>query len=171
MNLILEAAKFATIAHSGQKRKYCNEDYIWHPMRVASRIMIVQQFPIFEEQVAAALLHDIIEDTDVCSSKINKEFGPIVYEMVIALTNPIKDKFLLRSERKAIDRKHLRNASLPVKMIKLADRIDNLKGLDNAPPEFRKTYWEESVLLRQVLTFVHSELEKELDDILLNFKF
>jgi (p)ppGpp synthase/HD superfamily hydrolase len=94
MNLILKAAQFATDAHAGQKRKWSNEDYVWHPMRVASRIMMIQQYPIFEEQVAAAYCHDVLEDTNVYPSEINKQFGPLVYEMVIALTNPIKDKFL-----------------------------------------------------------------------------
>jgi (p)ppGpp synthase/HD superfamily hydrolase len=132
------------------------------------------------EAVAAALLHDTLEDTELAPEKIEKACGPKVLEMVKALTNPSiqeRHRCLPRAERKAMDREHLNGAPFAVKYIKLWDRIDNLEETiryvaDLAPwtslywvnrrakeQEFLELYCRESRLLLEVLKGTDSHAE------------
>jgi (p)ppGpp synthase/HD superfamily hydrolase len=146
--LINEAKVFAIDAHAGQKRKYKDEDYVNHPIRVASRVTQVPGNTT--EMVMAALLHDVLEDTKVTESDIRQKFGDKVAKLVVELTN-VKS-IGTREQRKALDRERISKISKEAKIIKALDRIDNLTDmLGSAPKDFSIIYSHESILLAQTL--------------------
>jgi (p)ppGpp synthase/HD superfamily hydrolase len=143
------ALDFATAAHTGQKRKYTGEDYIVHPMEVAEIVKTVAYTP---EMIAAALLHDVVEDTDVSLEDISIKFGPNIADLVCDLTDVSKPEDGNRAARKALDRAHTAQASAAAKTIKLADLISNSRSIVEFDPKFAKVYLKEKALLLDVLT-------------------
>jgi len=89
LTIVDKARYFATAAHAavGQKRKYSDDDYIVHPIRVAN---LVKQYGGTEEMIAAAYLHDVVEDTDVTMDTITSLFGSVVASLVKDLTDVSK---------------------------------------------------------------------------------
>ncbi len=150
MEIVDRARVFATAAHAavGQLRKYTNEPYIVHPAEVAA---IVAGRPHDPEMVAAAWLHDVVEDTGVEIVTIWNEFGPVVASYVHWLTNPSRKEDGNRAKRKEIDREFIRNAPPEVKTIKLADLISNCSSIVRHDSEFAKVYLEEKRLMLEVL--------------------
>jgi len=152
MTLVDKAKLFATAAHGaiGQVRKYTGEPYVTHPIRVMNLVSTV----IKDEKVlAAALLHDVIEDTAITKEDIALEFGVDVADMVVALSDPPKvEGGPNRKARKAMDRDRLSKASASVQTVKVADMIDNTESIVAHDPKFSKVYLEEKRLLLQVLT-------------------
>lgn len=149
MSLILHAAALAARAHEGQKRKYSGLPYITHPARVAGRVGILPG--VTEELVAAAYLHDVLEDTKTTREEIEEATNAQVGFYVDCMTNRSKDSGLPRAQRKAMDREHLAKIPDEVKLIKALDRIDNLLDCMEAPSDFKKLYSQESLLLADVL--------------------
>lgn len=146
-----KARIFATAAHhaAGNVRKYTGEPYIHHPAAV---VALVESVPHTPEMLAAAWLHDTVEDTHVALGLIEAEFGPDVAAMVEMLTDVSRANDGLRKHRKAKDREHTAKASPAAKTIKLADLIDNTRSIVERDPEFAKVYLEEKRLLLKVLT-------------------
>ena len=126
MDLYEKARIFATAAHGaiGQKRRYCGRDYIVHPIAVAE---LVRSVPHTEAMLAAALLHDVVEDTHITLAAIQKEFGADVNELVFWLTDAPETGN--RKERKAKSCARWENAPAAAKTIKVADVIDNSKSI------------------------------------------
>lgn len=156
----MAAAALARDAHQGQTRKYNGTPYVRHPARVAARVALMPGST--EEMVAAAFLHDVVEDTTVRPSEIAQATSQAVAEMVVWMTNPSKGSKLSRAERKAMDREHLSKAPREVKIIKMLDRIDNLSEMDGAQGSFVALYVNESILLAEVVGDADSDLQKEL---------
>lgn len=144
-----KALKFATEAHKGQLRKYTNEPYIVHPVAVAELVKAVDWCT--SEMVAAALLHDTVEDTEVTLQDIYREFGFVISEMVDHLTDISKPEDGNREKRKKLDREHIAKSDLEVKTIKLADLIDNSRTISRYDPKFWKVYRIEKLKLLDVL--------------------
>ena len=153
MTLEERAYTFAMAAHEavGQVRKYTGEPYIVHPVEVAS---IVKAVPgATEEMIAAAYLHDVVEDTQVGIDTIIHLFGPVVADYVHQLTDPPKvEGGPNRKARKALDRQRLADAPAEVQTIKLADLISNTSTIVQFDPSFAKVYLEEKRLLLEVMT-------------------
>ncbi len=148
--MILYAAQFAQAAHGGQMRKYTNRPYIEHPMRVAGRVMLLPG--VHQDVVAAAWLHDVMEDCPCQTVHLVAKFNAYVVKLVRELTNPSKGMdHLFRHERKQIDREHLATVSRWAKIIKLIDRIDNVNDMALADDKFKTLYAEESLLLIDAL--------------------
>jgi len=103
--LVMKAQQVAADAHKGQKRKHSNDPYLIHPMRVARRVMTRPDAT--PEMVAAAWLHDVVEDTPVTLDEIGKEFGSEIAQLVRELTNASEGSRAPRKERKAMDRAKL----------------------------------------------------------------
>lgn len=162
MNIILVAAELARRAHTGQKRKYNGRPYVEHPARVAARTAIHPGST--EEMVAAAFLHDVLEDTAVTGEELLKTTNAVVYDLVEWMTNRSKKTHPTanRAERKQIDRNRLAGAPGQVKIIKLIDRIDNLREMEGADPGFSKLYAKESLLLCEALRDGDRDLAAEL---------
>ncbi|MBY0458926.1 MAG: HD domain-containing protein [Gemmataceae bacterium] len=121
-DLPFEAAAFAARAHQHQKRKDNQTPYASHVFRVC---LVVRHTFDFDDprMLAAALLHDTIEDTPTDRDDIEERFGPDVARWVAALT---KDMRLPHDEREEAYREVLASAEWPVKALKLADLYDNL---------------------------------------------
>ncbi|MVA99819.1 HD domain-containing protein [Nitratireductor sp. CAU 1489] len=145
-----KALVFATTAHAavGQQRKYTGEPYIVHPIAVAE---IVKSVPHTPEMIAAALLHDVVEDTLVTIEEIEAQFGAKVAELVGWLTDVSKPEDGNRAKRKAMDRDHIAKAPPEAKTIKLADLIDNTASIKARDPDFWRVYRREKAALLNVL--------------------
>src|SRR5690554_853846 len=133
-----EALKFATKAHKGQTRKYTEEPYIEHPKRVVALLKSVKHTP---EMIAAAYLHDVVEDTEVSNEDIKNRFGAQVASLVEELTDEYeKAKYpnLNRRARKEREVKRQANMSPAAKTIKLADVIDNTRDIVKNDPGFAR---------------------------------
>ena len=151
MTIVERARVFATAAHAavGQVRKYTFEPYIVHPTEVAG---IVATVPHTDVMVAAAYLHDTVEDTGVSIVDIQKEFGNEVASLVSWLTDVSEPEQGNRAVRKAIDREHTAMAPAAAQTVKLADLIANSGSILAHDPAFAKVYLEEKRMLLEVLT-------------------
>ena len=164
MDIVRKAQVYAMAAHAavGQKRKYTGEPYIVHPGEVAS---IVASVPgSTPDMVAAAWLHDVIEDTGCTFTDVHMAFGIDIATLVGWLTDVSKPTDGNRAKRKAMDREHTAQAPAEAQTIKLADLISNSKSIMQYDPEFAKTYLAEKKLLLEVLTKgdrgLHAEASK-----------
>ena len=164
-DVVSRAAEYARAAHAGidQRRKYTNEPYIVHPEAVARTVASVTDDP---STIAAAWLHDVVEDTPITIDQIADEFGADVAGLVADLTNASTRADGNRQRRKAIDRQHTAAADPRAKTVKLADLIDNLSGIASTDPGFARTYLNEKELQLQVLTEGHPDLVQRARDII-----
>lgn len=155
--LVERAREFASDAHGRheQVRRYTNEAYIVHPQAVAERVAGVLPDPIV---LAAAWLHDVVEDTEVELAEIEHHFGLEVAALVEQLTSGPHPPHLSRQQRKQRDREQLHEACTAAKTIKLADIIDNTHTITERDPEFAALYLPEKHCMLQVLVKGHPEL-------------
>lgn len=151
MNTVERAKVFATAAHAavGQTRKYTGEPYVVHPLEVAA---LVESVGGTEAMIAAALLHDVLEDTAVTVDVLEEQFGSEVADLVLWLTDVSKPEDGNRSTRKALDRQHSAAAPAAAQTVKVADLISNTRSIVAHDPGFAKVYIEEKRLLLDVLT-------------------
>ena len=152
MNVVHKAQVFAIAAHSAVKqvRKYTGEPYYVHPAEVAR---IVAGVPgSTPDMVAAAWLHDVVEDTGCTFTDIHMAFGIDIATLVGWLTDVSKPEDGNRAVRKAMDRAHTADAPAEAQTIKLADLISNSRSIMAHDPAFARTYLEEKRLLLAVMT-------------------
>ena len=150
MDLVERARDFATAAHRGvgQTRKYTGEPYDEHLRRVAALVAGVTEDP---EMIAAAWLHDVVEDTPVTIEEVEREFGPGVRGLVDALTDVSRPHDGNRAVRKALDRRHLAGAPERAQTVKLADLIDNCDDICRHNRGFGRIFLAEMGELLDVL--------------------
>ncbi len=130
------AVLFAGERHAGQRRKGSDEPYLVHPLRVCERLRTQAVPPVQDEvTLVAALLHDVLEDTATAAGELEDAFGAPVAAVVGELTN---DTSLERAERKARMIERFRSGSVRARLVKLADRLDNLS---DAPPQWSAEKW------------------------------
>lgn len=158
-SLVRKASVVARISHAGQVRKYTGEPYIEHPKRVAE--IIESLYPASYEMLAAAWLHDTVEDTAVEIDDIRILFGDAVADLVGWLTDASKPEDGNRKVRKQIDLEHIAKAPWPAKAVKLADLIDNTGSIVQYDPDFARVYLQEKVALLSVLTDADDDLWDE----------
>lgn len=120
--MIKKAADFAARVHEGKVRKGSRIPYIVHPCEAA---VIVSGLTKDPEVISAALLHDVIEDTDVTYEELLALFGRRVADLVLAES---EDKSKSWKERKRATIEHLKTAKREVKMICLGDKLSNLRS-------------------------------------------
>jgi (p)ppGpp synthase/HD superfamily hydrolase len=158
------AKQFATQAHASidQRRKYSGELYIVHPAAV---VEIVRSVDHTEAMLAAAWLHDTVEDTPVTLEDIKREFGDEVAELVEMLTDVSRPEDGNRAVRKEIDRQHTARASRAAKTIKLADLIENSCSILAHDRGFARTYLREKARLLEVLQEGDSALLQQATEI------
>lgn len=147
-NGIVEKARvFQVAAHSAVKqvRKYTGEPYWVHPIEVAT---ILRGYIVTDAMLAAAMLHDVEEDTGVTHDVIISEFGTVIAGYVDWLTDKSVPEDGNRAIRKKKDADRLAQAPLEVQSIKYADLISNTKSIVENDSGFAKTYLvEKSYLL------------------------
>ena len=148
-NLVQKAKDFATLAHEGQVRKYTGVPYVVHPIEVMEIVRTVKHD---DTMLAAALLHDVVEDTDCTLDDIRAEFGEDVASLVADLPDVSELGDGNRQIRKAKDRAHSGLASARAQTVKIADLISNSLDLVKHDPSFAKVYMAEKLLLLGVLT-------------------
>ncbi len=146
---------FATMAHKGQLRKYTGDPYILHPIEV---MLMIKCVPHDEAMLAAALLHDTVEDTDVIIEEIRQQFGDDIADLVDDLTDVSKPEDGNRAVRKAMDRNHSAKSSPRAQTIKIADLIRNSRSIIEHDRGFAKTYMVEKLQLLGVLTDGNKQL-------------
>ena len=163
-DLVDRARIYATEAHQriNHRRKYNNEPYHVHLSAVAKLVASVTDD---KELIAAAWLHDTVEDTQATLEDIEETFGMPVAELVEELTDISKPGDGNRATRKRIDRLHLSQASKRAKTVKLADLIDNCKDIIRHDPRFAQIYLEEMNELLDVLADGNPQLFKRAERI------
>ena len=129
MNIVEQAELFARAAHGaiGQKRAFSGGmiPYIIHPERVAQLVSEGRGSP---QMVAAAWLHDVVEDTHITLGHIKQHFGAIVAEYVDGLTED-KESYPTKTERKRAVADGLKESSIEIRTIKVADLVANMEDL------------------------------------------
>lgn len=148
--LLLHALSFAAYKHRDQRRSNREASpYINHPIDVASIIANIGGVSDLVTLVAA-ILHDTIEDTETTGDELEREFGLEVRQLVEEVTD---DKALPKSERKRLQIEHAPHISSRAKLIKLGDKICNVRDISQSPPagwsiERRREYldWTEQVV-------------------------
>jgi (p)ppGpp synthase/HD superfamily hydrolase len=169
IDIVAEARDLAQRAHEGQYRKFTPQGleakpYFSHPEEVALAVAACGWAT--PAAVAAAYLHDVLEDTEVSQAEVLAACGLDVLALVVELTNTSalnpETASLPRAQRKAIDRRRLATVSDTAKRIKLIDRTCNLREMAGASKKFKQLYAAESVELVEVLKGSDAVLEVRL---------
>ena len=129
--LLLKALAFAAHKHRDQRRKDpAASPYINHPIALAD--VLVNEGGVTDVEVlSAALLHDTVEDTDTTHEELVEAFGPRIARIVAEVTD---DKELTKAERKRLQVEHAAQLSPEAKLVKLADKICNLRDVAERAP-------------------------------------
>ena len=129
--LLLKALAFAAHKHRDQRRKDpAASPYINHPIALAN-VLVSEGGVTDVEVLAAALLHDTVEDTATTSEELQALFGARIARIVEEVTD---DKALPKAERKRLQVEHAAQLSPEAKLVKLADKICNLRDVAERPP-------------------------------------
>lgn len=147
--MIQKAIEFATEKHKGQMRKFEKKEYIEHPKKVAQIIKENKESKKLNELIAAAILHDTLEDTKTTESELKKYFGKLIASLVKELTTNEEEKKEMGKKEYLLEK--MANMSSWGLVIKLADRLDNVSDLSSSPKEFQKKYIEETKFILKQL--------------------
>jgi GTP pyrophosphokinase len=164
LDIIRKAFEFSLLHHQGQVRA-SGEPYLIHPLEVS---LVLADMKLDSTAIAAGLLHDAIEDTPVTHEDIRREFGEQVVHIVEGVTKIDKIEFASREERQAENVRKMVLAmvdDIRVVLIKLADRLHNMRTLQHLPEERRQSIARETLEIYAPLAHrlgmgkVRSELE------------
>ena len=152
LKLLLKALAFAAARHKDQRRKDVDASpYINHPVSLAN-VLCNEGHVTDIDVICAALLHDTVEDTDTTPEELEAEFGKTIGDIVMEVTD---DKSLPKQQRKQAQIEHAAGISDKAKLVKLADKIANLRDVADSPPpdwslERRQEYfdWAKAVIDR-----------------------
>jgi GTP diphosphokinase / guanosine-3',5'-bis(diphosphate) 3'-diphosphatase len=164
--LLNRAYVYAMRAHGGQKRA-SGDPYISHPLEVAA---ILTDLKLDDATIAAALLHDTIEDTDATRAEIDRVFGHEIGLLVEGLTKLKRLELVSKEAKQAENLRKLLLAiadDVRVLLIKLADRLHNMRTLSHQPPEARRRTADETLEIYAPLAgrMGMQELRDELEDL------
>ena len=162
---VFEALQFAARKHRDQRRKDPDASpYINHPIALAS--ILWNEAGVEEPTVVcAALLHDTVEDTETTEAELRKAFGRKIASIVMEVTD---DKTLDKPVRKRLQIEHAPHLSRGAKLVKLADKISNVRDMNDSPPAHwpmrrRREYFDWAKKVVDGLRGVHPKLEKIFD--------
>lgn len=144
INTIKRAYFYAEQAHEGQFRR-SGEAYVTHPLAVAS---ILSEMHMDPQSLMAAMLHDVIEDTGITKTAIKAQFGNTVADLVDGVSKLNKIKFSSRAEAQAENFQKMAMAmakDLRVVLVKIADRLHNMRTLSSLPPDKRRRIARETL--------------------------
>lgn len=166
LDVLRRAYVFSAVAHKGQVRA-SGEPYLSHPLEVASILASWRLDPIC---VAVGLLHDALEDTLATPKEIEEKFGPVVLHIVEGLTKIAQISFSSVEERQAESFRKLLLAMVDdvrVIVVKLADRLHNMRTLQHLPEEKRIRISEETMEIYAALAgrLGMSRIKNELEDL------
>ena len=168
--IIEKAFYYAFVSHDGQKRK-SGEDYIIHPVAVAK---ILIEFGMDYQSVVAALLHDVVEDTPVTALDVKKLFGEQVMLLVDGVTKLGKIPLASKEEQQAENLRKLllaMNEDIRVIIIKLADRLHNMRTLKYVPEQKRRDTARETIEIYAPIAHRLGirPVKEELEDLAISF--
>ncbi len=165
LKLLLKAFAFAAHKHRDQRRKDPDASpYINHPIALAD--VLVNEGGVTDfEVLCAALLHDTVEDTATSHEELVNAFGSRIARIVAEVTD---DKNLPKAERKQLQIEHAASLSAEAKLVKLADKICNLRDVAERPPakwdlQRRREYFDWAKRVVDRLRGVHPRLEAAFD--------
>jgi len=165
MDTVFEALEFAAHKHRDQRRKDPEASpYINHPIALAHILWGAGvEDPVV---ITAALLHDTVEDTETTEEELVEHFGRNVASVVMEVTD---DKNLEKAERKALQIEHAPHLSREAKLVKLADKISNVRDVGSKPPtdwtlERRREYFDWAKRVVDGLRGVDARLERLFDE-------
>lgn len=160
--LILKALEFASVKHRDQRRKDKEASpYINHPIALAA--VLNREGAVSDPVVlAAAILHDTLEDTATTVEELRAEFGAKIAGIVAEVTD---DKALKKEERKRLQIEHAGGISSEAKLVKLADKICNIRDVADHPPSRwdltrRREYFDWAKAVVDRLRGTHPRLER-----------
>ncbi len=168
IDVVLAAAAFAARKHRMQRRKDpAASPYINHPLSLAE-VLVMEGRIRDPVTLAAALLHDTIEDTETTYEELVAAFGSAIARVVMEVSD---DKTLPRAERKRLQIKHAATLSRRAKLVKLADKICNLRDiLEGAPSGWslqrRRDYFRWAAAVIAQLRGTSARLERAFDELL-----
>ncbi|MFL9906759.1 HD domain-containing protein [Paraburkholderia sp. RL17-337-BIB-A] len=167
MNTLISAIAFAADKHRNQRRKdHEASPYINHPIALAN--VLANEAGVEDERVLiAAVLHDTIEDTETTEQELLRLFGKDVADIVMEVTD---DKTLPKAERKRLQVEHAAHISRRAKLVKLADKICNLRDIATNPPadwslERKQEYFDWAKAVVDALRGAHPGLEALFDEV------
>lgn len=165
ISLLIRALDFAARKHQDQRRKDANASpYINHPISLAD--VLCNEGDIDDETtLCAAVLHDTIEDTQTTKSELRETFGDDICDIVVEVSD---DKHLSKLERKRLQIVRAAHASRKAKLVKLADKICNLRDMADHPPvtwdiQRRQEYFDWSKQVIDQFRGTHDKLEAAFD--------
>ena len=164
---IIKAAYFASVEHREQRRKDTEKTpYINHPLALAN-VLAVECGVDDVEVICGALLHDTIEDTETTEEELLEAFGEQITRIVLEVTD---DKRLEWEERKEAQVRNAPDLSDQAKLVKLADKISNLRDIVASPPsdwslERKRKYFDWAARVVDGVRGVNPELEALFDKI------
>jgi (p)ppGpp synthase/HD superfamily hydrolase len=154
------ALVIAAAAHEGQVRKYTGEAYITHPMAVAETLL---EYGIEDPEMhAAALLHDVVEDTEMTIEDVRAEFEGVTIR--VRWLTKLELPGVPRAKRKQIEALRLAKAGAAVQTIKYADLLHNMKSIVVHDPKFAKVFLREARVLCDVMEDGDPDLRASLND-------
>jgi guanosine-3',5'-bis(diphosphate) 3'-pyrophosphohydrolase len=165
---LLEALRFAAHKHRTQRRKDVDASpYINHPIEVAT-LLAIEGGVTDLATLMAAVLHDTIEDTETTPEELETRFGREVCALVLEVTD---DKRLPKAERKRLQIEHAQLSSAKAKLLKLGDKIANLRDVTATPPadwslDRRREYLDWTARVIQGCRGINSGLERYYDEVL-----
>ena len=167
LKLLMKALAFAAEKHKNQRRKNVEASpYINHPISLAN-ILSNEAHVTDINVICGALLHDTVEDTETTEDELVAEFGCEIGSIVRDVTDDksIKDK----QKRKQLQIEHAAHIIAPAKLVKLADKISNLRDVANDPPaswdlKRRRDYFDWAKQVIDELRGVHPGLESLFDE-------
>ena len=161
----IDALAFAAHKHRHQRRKDADASpYINHPIELVKVLsaegLVTERVPLL-----AALLHDTVEDTETTEAELAARFGPAVATVVMEVTD---DQTLPKARRKALQVEHASHISREAQLVKLADKICNLRDVASKPPsqwslERRREYFDWGARVIDGVRGVHPRLEAIFD--------
>ncbi|SRR5258708_2280671 len=163
--LLLKALAFAARKHRDQRRKdAAASPYINHPIALAN--VLVKEGGVDDTAVlCAALLHDTLEDTATTRKELQRSFGTKIAAIVAEVTD---DKRLPKARRKSLQVKHAARISREAKLVKLADKICNIRDVARRPPtgwdkRRQREYFDWAKRVIDRMRGVHPRLERAFD--------
>lgn len=165
---IIKAFAFAAEKHQDQRRKNAEASpYINHPIDLAN--VLANEGGVTDvNTIVAAILHDTLEDTETSEEELKTQFGAKVTSIVMEVTD---DKSLEKHVRKQLQIDHAPHLSQEAKLVKIADKISNLRDLLDSPPsdwsnERKKAYFEWAAKVVDGLRGTHAGLESIFDTLM-----
>jgi guanosine-3',5'-bis(diphosphate) 3'-pyrophosphohydrolase len=166
-SLLIDAIAFAAAKHRDQRRKDASASpYINHPIALAA--VLANEGKVTDINVlCAAILHDTIEDTETTAAELDARFGPKITSIVLEVTD---DKSLPKEVRKQLQIEHAADASPEARLVKLADKICNLRDILATPPanwtaDRKRQYFDWAAQVINKIKGTHPGLEATFDEL------